>query len=155
MSVRLHLTPVKFAEARQFVEDLHRHHKAPLGYRFAVGVADEDGVLRGVATAGRPIARAFDDGLTVEINRTCTDGARNANSMLYGACLRASWALGYRRVVTYTQKDESGSSLKAAGFKVVAELPPRGDWAASSVRRIREASGVGGVARTLWEATTP
>ncbi|EJP7633356.1 TPA: XF1762 family protein, partial [Escherichia coli] len=41
--------------------------------------------LTGVATAGRPVARHFDDGLTLEVNRTCTTGERNANSALYGA----------------------------------------------------------------------
>ncbi len=65
--------------------------------------------------AGRPVARAFDDGLTLEVNRTCTDGTRNANSMLYGAVWRAARAMGYARCITYTQHDESGASLKAAG----------------------------------------
>jgi Phage integrase, N-terminal SAM-like domain len=37
--------------------------------KFAVGVADA-GTLVGVATVGRPVARALDDGLTVEVTRT-------------------------------------------------------------------------------------
>ena len=122
--------------------------------RFCLGV-DANGVLVGVATVGRPVARHFDDGYTLEVNRTCTDGTENANSMLYGAAWRASKALGYRRLITYTQAGESGVSLRAAGWRVVAELEPRGNWAASSktLRHLRDPDGQGGVQRSLWEAS--
>jgi hypothetical protein len=109
--------------------------------------------LVGVAMCGRPIARHFDDGLTLEVNRTCTDGAENANSMRYGACWRAAKAMGYRRLITYTQANESGASLRAAGFRRVKDLAPRKGWAESSVelKGIRDPEGNGGVARVLWE----
>lgn len=80
------------------------------------------------------MARAFDDGLTLEVNRTCTDGAKNANSMLYGAVWRAAKAMGYKRCITYTQADESGVSLRAAGFRRVRDIEPRKSWAESSVK---------------------
>lgn len=107
----------------------------------------------GVATVGRPVARALDDGLTVEVNRTCTDGTGNANSMLYGACWRAARAMGYERCITYTQADESGASLNAAGFIKVKELAARGSWAQSSLklRHLRDEGGTGGIDRVLWE----
>ena len=145
-----------FRAACEFVAALHRHNKPPRGHKFSVGLYD-DAQLVGVAMAGRPVARAFDDGLTVEVNRTCTDGTRNANSMLYGAVWRAAKAMGYRRCITYTQADESGASLKAAGFVKVKELPARGSWADSSVKLkgIRDAEGNGGVARVLWELRSP
>jgi hypothetical protein len=38
-----------------------------------------------VTTAGRLVARHYDDGVTLEINRTCINGQKNANSKLYGA----------------------------------------------------------------------
>jgi hypothetical protein len=98
---------------------------------------------------GRPVARHFDDGLTLEVNRTATDGSRNANSMLYGAAWRAASALGYCRLITYTQAGESGSSLRAAGWKVVGERPARGSWNVPSRPRDDKNSGV---QRTLWEA---
>ncbi|MGT2493099.1 XF1762 family protein [Cupriavidus basilensis] len=41
----------------------------------------------GVAIVGRPVARALDDGWTLEVNRLCTDGTSNACSMLYAAAL--------------------------------------------------------------------
>lgn len=102
---------------------------------------------------GRPVARALDDGRTAEVNRTCTTGEPNANSMLYGAAWRASKAMGYKRLITYTQLDESGSSLRAVGFRRVADLPARGSWAESSValKDWRDPEGNGDVARIRWE----
>ena len=150
----MRIVPITFREASAFVATLHRHNKPPRGCKFCIGVRDASGVLRGVAQCGRPIARHFDDGLTLEINRTCTDGARNANSMLYGACARTAKGMGYGRVITYTQADESGVSLHAAGFVKVRELPARGSWAgstASSLKAMRDLVGNGGVDRILWE----
>jgi hypothetical protein len=147
--------PLKLAQA--FVACLHRtHKKPPPGSKFCLGVCDEEGQLRGVAMVGRPVARAFDDGLTAEVNRTCTDGCPNANSALYGAAWRVCAAMGYRRLVTYTQAGESGVSLTAAGWVKVRDIPPRKGWAESSValRALRDPVGNGGVARTLWEMTT-
>jgi hypothetical protein len=137
-----------------FVVLHHRHHPPPRGARFTLGVANDERLV-GVALVGRPVARHFDDGFTLEVNRTCTDGTPNANSALYGAAWRATKALGYRRLVTYTQAGESGISLRAAGWRVVAERPRRASWAQSSVelRHLRHPVGAGGVERTLWEAS--
>ena len=150
---RLTIVPMTFREACAFVAEHHRHNAPPRGTKFALGVVDDTGRLRGVAMVGRPVARSYDDGLTAEVNRTCTDGCPNANSALYGAAWRAARAMGYRRLVTYTQAGETGSSLRGAGWRVVAERAERGSWAESSVRLrwLREPTGTGGVARTLWE----
>ena len=147
----LRIVPLSFRQACAFIAEHHRHHKPPRGMKFAIGV--ENGHLCGVATAGRPVARAYDDGLTLEVNRTCTDGTDNANSMLYGAIWRAAKAMGYRRCITYTQDGESGASLKGAGWVKVKDLPPRKGWAESSValKALRDPVGAGGVARMLWE----
>lgn len=147
----LRLVPVSWLDVRGFVAEWHRHHKPPAGHKFSTGVATDADVLVGIAIVGRPSAREFDNGVTLEVTRTCTDGYKNANSMLYGATWRAAKALGYRRLVTYTQQGESGASLKAAGFVIVAELPPRKGWDTPSRRR--DDHGVDGIARTLWEAS--
>lgn len=148
----MRIVPVTLRQSCAFVEQHHRHNKPPRGHKFSVGL-EQEGRLVGVAIAGRPVARALDDGLTLEVNRTCTLGEPNANSMLYGACWRAAKAMGYKRMITYTQADESGVSLRAAGFRAVAKLPARGSWAESSVKLkdIRDAAGNGGVDRIRWE----
>src|SRR5262245_16559332 len=107
---RLTIIPLTWKQACQFVEALHRSHGEPRGCKFAIGVVDQAGEMHGVALCGRPVARELDDGLTAEINRTCTDGFPNANSALYGAAWRVCSAMGYRRVVTYTEDGESGAS---------------------------------------------
>lgn len=146
----LRLAPVSWRQAREFCAAWHRHNRPPAGHKFCTGVADDDNVLRGVAIVGRPVARNYQDGLTLEVNRTVTDGYRNANSMLYGAAARGTFAMGYRRLITYTQADESGASLRAAGYRVVAELPARAGW--DSVSRPRDNSKYESVPRQLWEA---
>jgi hypothetical protein len=144
----LTIRPVSLKTAQEYVRDYHRHNKPPVGHKFSVGLYD-DGRLVGVATAGRPVARMLDDGLTLEVTRTCTDGTRNANSMLYGAIVRAATALGYARCVTYTQHDESGASLRGAGWTPAQALPARAGWTAPS--RPRDDIGSGNVARIRWE----
>jgi hypothetical protein len=145
----LHLVPVSLAQANEHVAAWHRHNRPVPGAKFCVGVADQEGVLRGVAIAGRPVARMYDDGQTIEVNRVATDGTRNANSMLYSACSRCAFALGYRRVITYTQAEESGSSLRAAGWKVIASRPARTGWSRPS--RPRDNTIYQSVQRQLWE----
>ena len=151
----LRITPITLKQARAFIEEYHRHSKPPRGWKFGVGLVDSNDNLVGVATAGRPIARHFDDGVTLEINRTCTNGARNANSMLYGAVWRAAKAMGYKRGITYTQANETGASLRGAGWTEVKHLPARKSWAESSkkLRHTRDPIGSGGVERVLWEIT--
>jgi len=150
------IVPITLACAKQFIATHHRHNKPPTGWKFGIGLQD-NGNLIGVATAGRPVARAFDDGLTLEVNRTCTDGTPNANSMLYGAIWRAAKAMGYRRCITYTQHDESGASLRAVGWVVVKELKARKSWYESTqgeMKTKRDPIGNGGTARILWEIRT-
>ncbi len=148
------IEPITFKEACSFVAQHHRHNKPPRGHKFSISLRNA-GDLVGVAMAGRPVARHLDDGLTIEVNRTCTDGTRNANSMLYGAVWRAAKAMGYRRCITYTQAGESGASLRAAGFVMVKRLRARKSWADSSVSRHHhnDPVGNGGVERALWEIT--
>lgn len=146
------IVPLTFRAACAFVAQHHRHNKPPHGMKFCIGL-EEDGVLVGVGIAGRPVARHLDDGRTLEVNRTCTDGTRNANSMLYGAIWRAAKAMGYRRCVTYTQAEETGSSLRAAGWVISEKLAPRPNWnkSSGSSKIKRDPNGPGDVARIRWE----
>ena len=133
---KLSVVPITLGEAKAFVERYHRHHQPPVGHKFSVAVADETGEVRGVAIVGRPVARGFDDGWTLEVTRVATDGAPNACSMLYGAAWRAARALGWRRMITYTLRDEeSGTSLRAAGWRVLHEVEGR-SWHRKSRPRV-------------------
>jgi hypothetical protein len=146
----LALVPVSFAQACEFIAAWHRHHAPPVGHKFSIGVA-LGVVLVGVIVVGRPVARFLDDGATLEVTRSATDGTPHANSKLYAAAWTVSKALGYRRLITYTQTGESGSSLRAAGWRVVAERPPRPGWNVPS--RPRQLRGTENVQRYLWEAS--
>lgn len=110
------IAPITFKKASEYINQNHRHHRATIGCKFCISVVDDDGQLHGVAVCGRPVSRYLDDGFTLEINRVCTDGSRNACSMLYGASCRIAKAMGYRKVITYTLESEDGASLKASNF---------------------------------------
>ncbi len=112
------LCPITLRQARDFVRLHHRHNDPQTGHKFSIGLT-ENSELIGVVTVGQPIARRQCDGYTAEITRCCVlDGKPNANSKLYAAAVRAAKAMGYLRVITYTLPEESGASLKAAGFHV-------------------------------------
>lgn len=84
---------------------------------------------------GRPVARMNDDGWTLEVCRCCTDGTKNACSMLYRAAWRAAQAMGYRRLITYTLLEEGGASLRAAGFRLIGQTEG-GSWSRPSRPRV-------------------
>ena len=123
---RLAVVPCTIAEAKAFVLEHHRHHRPPVSGLFALAVAMPDGI-RGVAIVGRPVARRMADDWTAEITRVCTDGTRNACSMLYAGAWRAARALGYLKLITYTLESEGGASLRGAGWRCVAETRG-GSW---------------------------
>lgn len=132
----LSVQPIDFKEACEFVRRLHRHHRPPVGSKLQVAVNDGAKVVA-VLIAGRPVSRNLDDGLTLEVTRCCTDGSRNACSLLYAAAWRAAKALGFSRMLTYTLPDEGGASLRAAGAVRVAETTG-GGWNRPSTGRDRE-----------------
>lgn len=143
----IELIPIDFKTAKEFINNHHRHHVSPIGWKVGVGIWD--GIkLRGVLTLGRPVARKLDDGWTLEVNRCCTDGVKNGCSMLYGAACRVAKALGYKRLITYTLKDETGVSLLAAGWKSLYDTPGR-TWSCKSRPRINKHPIE---QKTLWEA---
>lgn len=148
MTPKLRIVPVTLAEANEFVKAHHRHHMPVVGHKFSVGVSD--GRLRGVAIVGRPVSRHQDDGLTLEVTRCCTDGVPNGCSMLYGACRRAAFALGFDRVITYLLKSENGASMFASGFRLVGTRRS-GNWNVPSRPRMDTPEPLQ-ERKTLWEA---
>ena len=150
---RLEIRPVRFAEACAFVDAHHRHHTAPRGHKYSIGDPDEDGALVGVAIVGRPVARHLDDGYTLEVTRLATLGVPTACTRLYSAAWKAARAIGYRRMITYTQGGEHGASLRASGWHKVRDLPSRSGG--NSATRPREDRGSDHIARVLWQAGAP
>lgn len=145
----LEITPITLKEANAFIAEHHRHHRPVPGAKFALAVSDGSSV-RGVAIVGRPVARGNDNGWTLEVNRVCTDGARNACSMLYGAAWRAAKAMGYKRLITYTLPEEGGTSLRASGWALVG-LRGGGNWNVRSRPRVDTDAVLQGQ-KLLWEA---
>jgi hypothetical protein len=130
----MEVIPLTLAEANAFIREHHRHHNPMPGAKFCIGISDDDRIV-GVAIVGRPVSRHDDDGWTLEVNRCCTDGTRNACSMIYGAAWRAAKALGYRRLITFTLPEEGGSSLRGAGWKLIG-LRGGGTWNCQSRPRV-------------------
>jgi hypothetical protein len=121
---------IPFGLARMGVTALHRHHRAPHGHKFSIGLFDRLTIL-GVATVGRPVSRHLDDGSTMEVTRVATTGSPNACSQIYGALAREARKRGAKRLVTYTLPSESGASLRAAGW--ACDGPAGGgSWSRSS-----------------------
>lgn len=111
----MEIRPITLKIASEYINQNHRHHNATVGCKFAIGCYDGENLV-GCAVCGRPVSRHYDDGLTCEINRVCTDGTKNACSMLYGACCRIAKEMGYVKIITYTLISENGASLKASNF---------------------------------------
>ena len=111
----MEIRPITFREASDFINKYHRHHKATVGHKFSIGLYDNNKLV-GCAVCGRPVSRYLDDGFTCEINRLCTDGTKNACSMLYGDCCRVAKGMGYKKIITYILESENGASLKASNF---------------------------------------
>lgn len=141
----LELQPLTYREACVFITSHHRHHKPPQGCKFCIGLNDGKKVV-GVVIVGRPVSRHLDDTWTAEVTRLCTDGTEHAASKLYAAAWRAARAMGYRRLITYTLIEESGVSVKAAGWKVLY-ISQGGTWDHKSRPRI-DKHPIG--QKTLW-----
>jgi len=122
----LELSPINQRNAKIFVNRYHRHHKAPVGSIFQIACRKDNEVV-GVVIAGRPVARRLQDLRTLEVTRLCTDGTKNACSILYAAAWRAAKAMGYKRMITYILESEKGTSLLAAGWKYVGKSAG-GSW---------------------------
>lgn len=145
--MKLRAATVTLAEANAFVSLFHRHHPPVIGHKYSIG-AEIDGRLVGVVIVGRPVSRIRDDGETLEVTRLCTNGTRNACSFLYSRAARAAFALGYRRIGTYTMPDEGGASLRAAGWRLLAATPGR-SWSTPSRPRM-DSHPLG--EKLLWES---
>jgi hypothetical protein len=152
--------PISLKAANEFVTTHHRHNKKTAGHKFSIG-AMLDGELIGVAICGRPVARALDNGTTLEVLRVCIKdpAPRNACSYLYARCQKIWTAMGGEKIITYTLETEPGSSLKAVNWLVAATTRKRAAKNLWNTRRpehagykaVREAQVADGVIKNRWE----
>ena len=128
-SDKLEVMPVSLREANEFVLNFHRHNKPTQGGKFAIAACYGEEMV-GVAIVGRPVSATLQDGVTAEVTRVCVlaDAPKNTCSFLYGRCWRIWQQMGGKRMVTYTLQEESGSSLRGAGWKIVGEVKPHNKW---------------------------
>jgi hypothetical protein len=111
------IIPINLKQANEFVAKYHRHHKAVQGHKLSVGLSVNNELV-GIAIMSRPVARHVDYQSTIEVSRLATNGIKNGCSKLYGACARIAKEMGYKTIQTYILEEESGISLKAAGWKL-------------------------------------
>ncbi len=120
----MNIIPITLREANDFVEAFHRHNgrTSRNGGKFAIGLSHLDELV-GVSIVGNPLSASFMDGFTAEVLRTCTNekAPKGSVSKLYAASWNVWQAQGGNKLITYTLTTESGSSLKGAGWKIVAQ----------------------------------
>ena len=128
---QLTIRPIRFAEAQAFINRHHAHCRAPVGWISGNSVWN-GGQMLGVATLSNSVARALNGRGIAEMARLCIrrDVAPllrwNAASMLLGAGARSAEQAGFERVITYTLQNESGTSLRAAGWVQESVVRGRG-----------------------------
>jgi hypothetical protein len=162
VTANLRIIPCSLRLANDFVEAHHRHSRrtARDGGKFALAAVAE-AVVVGVAIVGNPLSASLMDGFTAEVLRVCVmDAAPHCtNSFLYGACRRVWFAMGGYKLITYTLLDqETGASLRGAGWRLAATLPGRNpdDW--EKYRRqscVRTPQAITALPKCRWEATNP
>lgn len=134
MAKQFSVVPMDLASANDWVSMFHRHHNPVVGHKFSLGAMKDNDIV-GIVIVGRPVSRVRDNGWTLEVTRLATDGTKNACSFLYGAAARAGFALGYRRIGTYILASEPGTTLNAAGWRLIGEVAGR-SWSCQSRPRV-------------------
>ena len=156
--LQLRVRPITLRAANDFVQAHHRHNgrTARDGGKFALG-CDLGSVLIGVAIVGNPLSATYMDkgtyGHVAEVLRTCTDTSapKGAVSFLYGVCTRVCREMGFDRLISYTLQDESGASLKGAGWRNTAATKPVAPGWRKNDHLAREYQEVMGFAKFRWE----
>ena len=119
--------PMELKDAQNFINAHHRHHQASHRDKFRIAASDGKNIV-GVIQVGRPISRVLDDGHTLEVLRLCTTGQKDVCSFLYSRAARIAKEMGYTKIITYILESESGTSLRASGWKLEADGVGGSDW---------------------------
>jgi hypothetical protein len=154
----LRVKPITLRAANDFVQSHHRHNGRTTrdGGKFAISCW-HGAALVGVAIVGNPLSATYMNkeryGHIAEVLRTCTDecAPKGAVSFLYGACTRICREMGFDRLISYTLEDESGASLRGAGWKMVALTKPCAPGWRKDDHLDREYQDVMGLVKRRWE----
>jgi len=128
--------PVKYAH--EWNAETHRRLKKLTGAMWCIGLWDGP-TMRGLAVVGRPCRMLDAPARTripvLEVIRVAVvEGTKNGCSTLYGACSRAGRDMGLDGMLTYIHDDETGVSLRAAGW-VHDVTTDGGEWDRPSRQR--------------------
>lgn len=133
--MKVDVRPVAIKDALWINKAWHRRQPKLQGAMWAVR-ALIDGEVVGTGIVGHPQARLSADGETLEVLRVAVrEGAVNACSAIYGAIAKAARGMGCAELLTFIHADESGHSLKAAGWIEVGQSDG-GEW--SRCGRVRQ-----------------
>lgn len=134
-NLRLRPWTVRRADALAFVAEVHRRRPKIQGAMWCVSVRHGDEIV-GVALVGWPARKHSSDELdTLCVLRVAAKpGMKNVCSMLYGACWKAARAMGAESMVTFTDLDEPGTSLRASGW-IADGVTAGGEWSRPSRSR--------------------
>ena len=156
---KLRVVPCSLRKGNDFVEAYHRHsiRTSRDGGKWAIAASCGSAVVA-AAIVGNPLSATLMDGFTAEVLRVCVlpEAPRNCNSLLYGACRRIWFEMGGALILTYTLTEESGASLRGAGWVMAAEIKGHDTktWGKQDhLRRTEQAILAKGKRR--WEARNP
>lgn len=119
---------LKLSEAKIFTELYHRHSQPLKRHKFTIGAVDKakfvspiiiEEDLLGLVTVDTCSSHAWSQRRNhIEIRRLVVkEQCKNVASFLLSKAVTACFAMGYKAIITYTQPNESGSSLMALGFQ--------------------------------------
>ena len=165
MSKRFTTHAVDRAVANDLIARWHRH-SGPVLVGMDFVLLQEAGRACGVGVLGKPLSATLDDGQTLEVRRTATDGTRHACSAVLGSMARVAARRGALRLVTYTREGERGSSLRGAGWwlderfhrewdlvgtRIVSSIRPKAARSWSSPSRPRRMATLGAPRFRWWK----
>jgi hypothetical protein len=133
-SAKVAVRPYPLTKAVPFCRLTHRRLPNVLGGMWSIAAVIDEEVV-GVAIVGHPQARMSDDGVSLEVTRVAVrEGSTNACSALYAACSRAARAMGAADLWTFVHGDETGHSLRAAGWVKIG-ICGGGEWSRDGRQR--------------------
>lgn len=132
MSKKIYSRPITIKDANEFVKQHHRHHRPTSrnSGKWAISAVNVLGETIGVLIAGNPVSATYMDGVTLEITRLCVipGSPKGTCSFLLGKCRKIWHTMGGERILTYTLDEESGASLRGAGWEKTATVHPHKRW---------------------------